>query len=98
MGGSSSVPAEGLDDGETIRSAAAREAYEEVGVQIAATDLHHVHTLHSRTNGQSWIGHFFKTEQWAGTPALRELDMIMPPCTTATGAAGVRAERPQFGR
>jgi len=74
MAGSSSVPAEGLDDGETIRSAATREAYEEVGVQIAATDLHHVHTLHSRTNGQSWIGHFFKTEQWAGTPALRELD------------------------
>ena len=74
MDGSFSIPAGGLDADETIHAAAIREAYEEVGVQIAPSALDHVHTLHSRTAGQTWVGHFFKTATWQGTPLLREVD------------------------
>uniref|UniRef100_UPI00046ACCDC NUDIX domain-containing protein n=1 Tax=Brucella intermedia TaxID=94625 RepID=UPI00046ACCDC len=69
MDGSFSIPAGGLDAGETIRAAAAREAYEEVGVNIAPENLHYVHTLHSKTEGRTWLGHFFQATIWEGTPS-----------------------------
>ena len=74
MDGSFSIPAGGLDAGETIGAAAIREAYEEVGVSIDPENLHYAHTLHSKTDGRSWLGHFFQATIWEGTPALRELD------------------------
>lgn len=74
MDGSFGLPAGGLEAGETIHETAVREAYEEVGVRIARTALRHVHTLHSRTSGQTWIGHFFKAVTWDGTPLLCEPD------------------------
>jgi 8-oxo-dGTP pyrophosphatase MutT (NUDIX family) len=74
MDGSFSIPAGGLDAGETVQAAAIREAYEEVGVRIAPDDLHYVHTLHSKTNGNTWLGHFFQTAHWDGAAALREPD------------------------
>lgn len=74
MDGSLSIPAGGLDFGETIAAAAIREAYEEVGVRINAQDLRHVHTLHSKTEGRTWLGQFFQTTTWEGTPELRELE------------------------
>jgi 8-oxo-dGTP pyrophosphatase MutT (NUDIX family) len=74
MDGSFSIPAGGLEAGETIRAAAIREAYEEVGVQIDPRDLHYAHTLHSKTDGNAWLGHFFLATAWTGAPVLRELD------------------------
>lgn len=74
MDGSFSLPAGGLDAGETIAAAALREAHEEVGVSIAPENLHYVHTLHSRTEGNAWIGHFFQASVWEGSPYLREID------------------------
>lgn len=74
MDGSFSIPAGGLDAGETIGAAAIREAYEEVGVQIAPQNLHYVHTLHSKTDDRTWLGHFFQATAWEGTPTLREPD------------------------
>jgi 8-oxo-dGTP diphosphatase len=74
MDGSFSISAGGLDAGETLRGAAIREAYEEVGVRIAAEDLQYVHTLHSKTEGTPWLGHFFQAKVWHGTPGVREPD------------------------
>ena len=74
MDGSFSLPAGGLDAGETIRAAAVREAFEETGVVIAPEALKSVHTLHSLTADSPWIGHFFRTEEWTGTPTLCEPD------------------------
>jgi len=74
MDGSYSLPAGGLDAGETIRCAAMREAQEEVGVQINPASLAHIHTLHSRTDGKTWVGHFFRSDSWEGTPVLHETD------------------------
>jgi len=74
MDGSWSIPAGGLEAGETIRAAAMREAHEEVGVNILSEDLHHVHSLHSRTDGRTWLGHFFQATNWDGIPRLCEPD------------------------
>lgn len=71
MDGSFSIPAGGLDAGETIAAAAIREANEEVGVRIFPENLKYVHTLHSRTAGTAWLGHFFQATIWQGTPELR---------------------------
>jgi 8-oxo-dGTP diphosphatase len=74
MDGSFSIPAGGLDAGETVQAAAIREAHEEVDVRIAPDNLRYVHTLHSNTNGNTWLGHFFQTTRWDGTATLREPD------------------------
>jgi 8-oxo-dGTP diphosphatase len=67
-----SLPAGGLDAGETIATAAIREAQEEVGVLIDVGNLRYAHTLHSLTDGQDWVGHFFVVTAWSGTPNLCE--------------------------
>ncbi|MEO3385217.1 NUDIX domain-containing protein [Mesorhizobium sp. CAU 1741] len=74
MDGSFSLPAGGLDAGETISQAAIREAYEEIGIGLSPGDLVYAHTLHSLTEGQNWMGHFFIATRWEGTPKLVELD------------------------
>jgi len=74
MDGSFSIPAGGLEAGETLADAAIREAREEVGVRIAPENLRYVHTLHSKTEGTAWVGHFFEAQVWAGTPVLCEPD------------------------
>ena len=72
MDGQFSLPAGGLEAGETIASAAIREAEEEVGVRIAPSSLRYVHALHSLTEGMDWMGHFFVATEWSGIPRLRE--------------------------
>ncbi|MGY2314684.1 NUDIX hydrolase [Pseudomonas sp. SDO5522_S412] len=72
MDGSFSIPAGGLDAGETLAAAAIREANEEVGVQISPENLHYAHTLHSKTEGRTWLGHFFQATEWEGIPTLCE--------------------------
>ncbi len=74
MDGSFSIPAGGLDAGETIRTAAAREALEETGVYIAPEKLVPVHTLHSLTDNNTWLGYFFRADEWSGTPSICEPD------------------------
>ncbi|MGO4668295.1 NUDIX hydrolase [Bosea sp. 2RAB26] len=72
MDGAFSLPAGGLEAGETIAQAAIREALEEVGVHIAPADLVYVHTFHSLTEGRDWVGHVFTAARWDGTPRLME--------------------------
>jgi 8-oxo-dGTP diphosphatase len=72
--GSYSVPAGALEAGETLLTAAIREAREEVGVIVQADDLRLVHTMHCRTGGNEWLGHFFVTDTWTGEPVLLEPD------------------------
>ena len=74
MDGYYSLPAGGLEDGETLSMAAARELKEETGVSIAPEKLQHAHTQHVRTEGRSWIGHFFTGNTWTGKPRLAEPD------------------------
>jgi 8-oxo-dGTP diphosphatase len=69
-----SVPAGALEAGETLASAAIREAREEVGVTLRSDDLRLVHTIHCRTEGNGWFGQFFVAESWTGEPELLEQD------------------------
>lgn len=72
MDGHFSVPAGAVEEGESLLAAALREAQEEVGVVIEVADLRYAHTLHCRTRGEGWVGHFFVAERWQGTPMLGE--------------------------
>ncbi len=74
LDGQVSLPAGALEAGETLRQAAAREAKEEIGVQVLPSDLRHAHTVHSSTDGSDWTGHFFIADAWAGEPRICEPD------------------------
>jgi 8-oxo-dGTP diphosphatase len=69
-----SVPAGALEPGETLISAAIREAREEVGVTVQPDQLRLVHTMHCHTEGNEWLGHFFMAESWQGEARLLEPD------------------------
>jgi 8-oxo-dGTP diphosphatase len=67
-----SVPAGALEPGETLINAAIREAREEVGVILQPDQLRLVHTMHCRTQGNEWLGHFFTAKTWTGEANLLE--------------------------
>ncbi len=72
MDGHHSLPAGAVEADEALLDAAVREAHEEVGVRVQPGDFRLVHTLHCRTRGEAWLGHFFSAERWAGTPSICE--------------------------
>lgn len=72
MDGSYSLPAGGLEYGETLSCAAARELAEETGVQAFPSDMTLAHTMHVWTENRSWIGQYFICRQWKGTAFLAE--------------------------
>lgn len=67
-----SIPAGTHDGNEPIHQAAIREAREEVGVEINEADIQMVHTLHSLTEGEEWVGLFFLINKWNGVPKVNE--------------------------
>jgi 8-oxo-dGTP diphosphatase len=98
------LPSGKLDADESVLGAAAREAEEEVGVQVQPNDLHHVHTLHVNGSGpEPRLGLFFESRRWIGEPTNREpgkcsavrwfrLDAL-PDQLIDYPAAGIRAYR-----
>ncbi|HEX7305884.1 NUDIX hydrolase [Lentzea sp.] len=67
------LPSGKLDAGESVVRAAAREAFEEIGVVVEADDLRHVHTLHANGTGvEPRLGLFFEVRRWSGEPVNRE--------------------------
>jgi 8-oxo-dGTP diphosphatase len=71
--GQYSVPAGHLDGGETVITAAAREALEEVGVQIDPPDIEFSSVLH-RLDGEERVDFFVKIHKWTGEPFNAEPD------------------------
>ncbi len=63
--GEYSVPAGHLDGGETVMAAAAREAGEEVGVQIDLAELAFSSVMH-RNEGEERIDFFVHVRAWEG--------------------------------
>jgi len=86
MDGHFSLPAGGVEDGETLVQAAVREAREEVGVTVDPANLRLVHVLHARTHGDTWTGHFFETTRWQGTPTVHEPEKHDQPCWVGVDA------------
>ncbi|WP_040794207.1 NUDIX hydrolase [Nocardia higoensis] len=67
------LPAGKLEEGESARAGAAREAVEEVGVRIDPAELRLVHTAHVVDIGRpDRVGLFFQARRWAGEPENRE--------------------------
>lgn len=71
--GQYSVPAGHLDGGETVIAAAAREAHEEVGVQLDAARIHFSHVMH-RLDGEERVDFFVHVSAWEGEPVNAEPD------------------------
>jgi 8-oxo-dGTP diphosphatase len=71
--GQYSVPAGHLDGGETVISAAAREALEEVDVRIDPQDIEFSSVMH-RLDGDERVDFFVKIHKWKGEPFNAEPD------------------------
>ena len=71
--GEYSVPAGHLDGGETVMSAAAREAQEEVGVKIRLSDMVFSSVMH-RTEDDERVDFFVHVRKWQGEPFNAEPD------------------------
>jgi 8-oxo-dGTP diphosphatase len=63
--GEYSVPAGHLDGGETVVAAAAREAEEEIGVQVKAKDTSFSSVMH-RIEGDERVDFFVHVHKWQG--------------------------------
>ena len=62
-----SVPAGHLDGGETVIAAAAREAQEEIGVQLDPDCIHFSQVMH-RMDGDERVDFFVHVSGWNGEP------------------------------
>jgi 8-oxo-dGTP diphosphatase len=72
--GSFEVPAGHIDGGEPIRKAAAREAKEEVGVDVNVEDLEVVHVMHRFGTKNERIEFFLVAKSWKGELKNTELE------------------------
>jgi len=71
--GEYSVPAGHLDGGETVMEAAAREAEEEVGIELEADDMTFSSVMH-RIEGDERVDFFVHVRKWQGEPFNAEPD------------------------
>ena len=69
-----SVPAGHVDGGESVRSAAVREAAEEIAVHVALDDLTFGHVMHRRNEDEERLDFFFVAMRWLGEPRIAEPD------------------------
>jgi 8-oxo-dGTP diphosphatase len=68
--GEYSFPAGHVDGGEPAKEAAAREAKEEAGIDIAVDDLHFVHVMHrvAEEGNHERVDFYFTATKWQGEP------------------------------
>ena len=69
--GQYSVPAGHLDGGETVITAARREAQEEVGVRLEPHNIHYSSVMH-RLDGDERVDFFVHVQNWDGEPINAE--------------------------
>lgn len=72
--GNWSVPAGHLDGGEPVTAAMAREAREEIGVDLDPAGLTVVHVMHRAPAGSGGerVDFFLRARRWTGVPVSRE--------------------------
>jgi 8-oxo-dGTP diphosphatase len=66
--GNYAVPSGHVEDNETFKQAACREAKEEVGVDIRPEDLVYLQTVHRKTEKDIRIDVWFEAIAWTGEP------------------------------
>jgi len=74
--GQYSIPAGHLDGGETVMAAAAREAEEEVGIKLKASDMTFSTVMHriEAIEDDERVDFFVQVHQWQGEPFNAEPD------------------------
>jgi 8-oxo-dGTP pyrophosphatase MutT (NUDIX family) len=72
--GNYSVPAGHLDGGETVTSAAIREAREETGMDLRPANLEHGLVMHRKAGDQERIDFFLRVSGWTDEPKNCEPD------------------------
>lgn len=73
MDGMHSLPAGRVEPGEPYTVAAAREAFEEVGIQLSPDDIAFMYIQHRRADdGAIWTDVFFDAGDWHGEPVNAE--------------------------
>jgi len=60
---------------ETLRQAAAREAFEEIGIQVAVVDLVFTHLMHHNAERGECLITYFTAQKWQGEPYNKEPDI-----------------------
>lgn len=65
-----------IDGGESLITALAREAKEEMGIDIDPASAKFVHLVHAyfAEDGKEYFNIFFTVESWAGEPKIMETD------------------------
>lgn len=63
-----------VEPNETLKQAAAREAFEEVGVKVDPRQISFQYFIDRRLENEHKIHFFFYTDQWQGTPDNKEPD------------------------
>jgi 8-oxo-dGTP diphosphatase len=60
--------------GESLRQAAMREIFEEIGVTVKPENLRLIHTMSVRENCEETVGHYFLIDSWDGEPFNKATD------------------------
>jgi len=68
------VPSGHIDGKEPVTKAAAREAFEEIGVTIKKEDLTVVHVMHRFGEKNERVEFYLIAKEWQGEPAIKEAD------------------------
>lgn len=76
MNGFYGLPAGKVEENESFRQAAIREAYEEAGVVLKPKNLHHVVTCHrlASDENRAWLDMLFEASEWEGDVTNAEPD------------------------
>lgn len=69
------LPAGKVEQNESVTQAAIREAKEEVGITLQASDLRQVLTSHRNEDGNQWIDVLFEVNSWEGEVINNEPDV-----------------------
>jgi 8-oxo-dGTP diphosphatase len=72
--GKYSLPSGHLNGGETFKEAMAREAKEEIGIDVKTEDLKMVHTLDRLIPDNERVDFFFTVKKWQGESKNKEPD------------------------
>jgi 8-oxo-dGTP pyrophosphatase MutT (NUDIX family) len=70
--GNYGLPAGHLEGKETIAGTAAREAKEEIGIDIEEKDLRVVHVMHRISPEREYVDFFLVADKWSGEPTNME--------------------------